>query len=151
MKLHALTAIRDFDSLDGFAKSKRNSPIGWVPFVRHLVEKGYPREAATYVPKCAPAQRADLYVECGDWRAAGKECKERKDKAKLECVIWLSCWFDGLTQFTNNLGSSNGSAPTRSLLESLTRFLRLYNSLHKCVERFTWTYLHKQSNALLGR
>jgi len=23
-------------------------------------------------------------VDCGDWRAAGKECKERGDKAKME-------------------------------------------------------------------
>lgn len=23
-------------------------------------------------------------MDCGDWRAAGKECKERGDKAKME-------------------------------------------------------------------
>ena len=31
-----------------------------------------------------PEKRVDLYVECGEWRMAGKECKERGDKAKIE-------------------------------------------------------------------
>ena len=83
MKLHALTATRDFDGLDAFARSKR-SPIGYEPFVRHLVEKGHKKEAATYVPRCDAHKRVDLYVLCDDWRAAAKECKDRGDKAKLE-------------------------------------------------------------------
>jgi vacuolar protein sorting-associated protein 16 len=83
IKLQALTAIRDFDSLDTFAKSKR-SPIGYQPFVHHLVEKGYSKEAAAYVVRCDANQRVDLYVECGDWRMAGKECKDRGDKARME-------------------------------------------------------------------
>ena len=28
--------------------------------------------------------RVDLYVKCGEWRMADKECKERGDKAKIE-------------------------------------------------------------------
>ncbi|KAF9051351.1 vacuolar protein sorting 16 isoform 1 [Panaeolus papilionaceus] len=83
LKLYALTESRDFESLDTFSKSKR-SPIGYEPFVRHLVEKGFPKEAVAYVAKCDSPKRADLYVECGEWRLAGKECKERNDKAKLE-------------------------------------------------------------------
>jgi len=83
IKLHALTSIRDFEGLDAFAKSKR-SPIGYEAFVRHLIEKGHPKEAATFVPRCDSNRRADLYVDCDDWRAAGKECKERGDKAKME-------------------------------------------------------------------
>ncbi|THH32927.1 hypothetical protein EUX98_g1236 [Antrodiella citrinella] len=82
-KLHALTEIRDFESLDTFARSRR-SPIGYTPFVRHLIEKGHHKEAASYVPRCDAAKRVDLYVECNEWRMAGKECKERGDKAKLE-------------------------------------------------------------------
>lgn len=27
-----------------------------------------------------------MYVLCGDWRLAGKECKDRGDKAKMEYV-----------------------------------------------------------------
>lgn len=69
--------------MDAFARSRR-SPIGYTPFVHHLVEKGHHKEAATYVPRCDASKRVDLYVECNDWRAAGKECKERGDKAKLE-------------------------------------------------------------------
>lgn len=28
-------------------------------------------------------------MECGEWRLAGKECKERGDKVKLEYVLFL--------------------------------------------------------------
>jgi hypothetical protein len=73
------------DALDKFAKSKK-SPIGYAPFVHHLVDQGLPREAATFVPRCDARERVDLYVLCDDWRAAGRECKERGDKAKMECV-----------------------------------------------------------------
>jgi len=83
IKLYALTESRDFDALDVFAKSRR-SPIGYEPFVRHLVEKGHSREAISFVARCDSPKRADLYVECGEWRMAGRECKERNDKAKLE-------------------------------------------------------------------
>ncbi|TFK92340.1 vacuolar protein sorting-associated protein 16 [Polyporus arcularius HHB13444] len=83
LKLHALTEIRDFEGLEAFAKSKR-SPIGYEAFVKHLVEKGYPKEALPYVARCDGPKRADLYVLCNDWRAAAKECKDRGDKAKLE-------------------------------------------------------------------
>ena len=83
IKLHTLTAMRDFEGLDAFARSKR-SPIGYEAFVRHLLEKGHAKQAAEYVPRCDPPRRVDLYIECGEWRAAGKECKERGDKARLE-------------------------------------------------------------------
>ena len=83
IKLRALTSVRDFEGLEAFAKSKR-SPIGYEAFVRHLIEKGHLKEAATFVPRCDSNKRVGLYVECGDWRAAGKECKERGDKAKME-------------------------------------------------------------------
>ncbi|OSC98084.1 vacuolar protein sorting-associated protein 16 [Trametes coccinea BRFM310] len=83
VKLQALTAVRDFEGLEAFARSKR-SPIGYEVFVKHLVEKGHPKEAAAYVARCDGPKRADLYVLCGDWRAAAKECKDRGDKAKLE-------------------------------------------------------------------
>lgn len=78
-----MTATRDWDGLDAFAKVKR-SPIGYEPFVRHLLEKGHSKEAASFVPRCDVSKRVDLYVECGEWRMAGKECKERGDKVKME-------------------------------------------------------------------
>ncbi|KAF9805445.1 hypothetical protein IEO21_09049 [Rhodonia placenta] len=83
VKLKALTAIRDFDGLEAFARSKR-SPIGYEAFVRHLAEKGHLKEAASYVPRCDAHKRVDLYVVCGEWRMAAKECKDRGDRAKLE-------------------------------------------------------------------
>lgn len=83
LKLYALTDMRDFDGLSEFARSKR-SPIGYEVFVRHLITKGHPREAASFVPRCDAPRRVDLYVACGDWKAAAKEAKERGDKAKLE-------------------------------------------------------------------
>ena len=86
IKLQALAAIRDWEGLDAFAKSRR-SPIGYEPFVRHLLEKGHPNEAVKYVPRCDSHKRADLYVECGEWKMAAKECKDRNDRAKLECVL----------------------------------------------------------------
>ncbi|KAJ7269847.1 vacuolar assembling sorting protein VPS16 [Mycena rebaudengoi] len=85
VKLQALITIGDFEGLDTFSKSKR-SPIGYEPFVRHLVETGHSKEALAYVVRCDSPKRADLYVECGEWRMAGKECKERNDKAKLEAI-----------------------------------------------------------------
>ena len=85
LKLHALTTIRDFDGLEAFAKSRR-SPIGYEAFVKHLVDKGYQKEALSSVPRCDGPKRADLYVLCNDWRAAAKECKDRNDKSKLEWV-----------------------------------------------------------------
>ncbi|KAJ7276065.1 Vps16, C-terminal region-domain-containing protein [Mycena haematopus] len=85
VKMGALISISDFEGLDTFSKSKR-SPIGYEPFVRSLVEAGYPKEAISYVIRCDSPKRADLYVECGEWRMAGKECKERGDKAKLNAI-----------------------------------------------------------------
>ncbi|KAJ7634891.1 vacuolar assembling/sorting protein VPS16 [Roridomyces roridus] len=85
VKLEALISTSDLESLDAFSKSKR-SPIGYEPFVRQLVEAGHSKEALAYVVRCDPPKRADLYVECGEWRMAGKECKERGDKAKLEAI-----------------------------------------------------------------
>lgn len=52
--------------------------------MRHLIEKGHQKEAAMFVPRCDSNRRVDLYVDCGDWRAAGKECRERGDKQKME-------------------------------------------------------------------
>lgn len=88
IKLHALTSMKDFEGLEVFAKSKR-SPIGYQPFVRHLISKGFKKEAATFVGRCDSAVRVDLYVECGEWLSAGNECKDRGDKAKLESVLCL--------------------------------------------------------------
>lgn len=82
-KLQALTEVRDFEGIDALAKSKK-SPIGYEPFVQHLVSKSFPKQASAYVPKCDAKVRVDLYVKCGEWRQAGLEAKERGDLAKLQ-------------------------------------------------------------------
>lgn len=56
IKLQALTAIKDWPSLEAFAKA-RKSPIGYEPFVNHLVAKGHPREAAKHVQRCDAKNR----------------------------------------------------------------------------------------------
>jgi hypothetical protein len=56
IKLHALTAVKDWPSLEAFAKL-RKSPIGYEPFVTHLVEKGHLKEGAKYVPRCEQKNR----------------------------------------------------------------------------------------------
>lgn len=101
-KLHALTALGDFDGLDAFARSRR-SPIGYEPFVRHLVTAGHLKEAASYVIRCDAPKRVELYVLCEDWRTAGRECKERGDKKGLEYVplsyhLWASRHTDDFDQ-----------------------------------------------------
>jgi hypothetical protein len=68
--------------LDAFSRSKK-SPIGYEPFVRHLASKGYSRQASAYVARCDAAKRGELYMLSGDYKAAGKEFKERGDKAGL--------------------------------------------------------------------
>ncbi|KAH9962881.1 vacuolar assembling/sorting protein VPS16 [Russula dissimulans] len=83
LKLHALTASRDFEGLEAFSRSKR-SPIGYEAFVRHLVERGHSKEAVGYVSRCDAPRRVDLYIECGEWVMAGKECKDRGDRARLD-------------------------------------------------------------------
>lgn len=91
-KLRALVEIHDFEGLDAFARSKR-SPIGYKAFVLHLIEKGQNKEAVPYVARCDSNQRVDLYVLSGEWRMAGKECKDRGDKAKLEYVSCIRVMF----------------------------------------------------------
>jgi vacuolar protein sorting-associated protein 16 len=80
-----LTDIKAWDQLETFAKSKK-SPIGYEAFVRHLVSKGHGKQAATYVARCDAPKRGELYAACGDYHAAGREFKERGDKAGLACV-----------------------------------------------------------------
>ena len=82
--------MRDFIALDVFARSKR-SPIGYEPFVRFLLAAGHQREAVGYIPRCDATRRVDLYIECDDWRMAGKECKDRGNKARLEYVLSFAC------------------------------------------------------------
>ena len=82
IKLKSLIELRDWDALETFAKSKK-SPIGYEPFVDLLVATGSSRQALNFVQRCETKNRADLYVKCSDWVAAGQECVKRTDRTKL--------------------------------------------------------------------
>ena len=83
IKLKAMAQMKEWDALETFAKS-RKSPIGYEPFVNHLLSIGQPARAAAYVVRCDAKLRADLYVKCGDWGRAAEAAKERGDGQKLE-------------------------------------------------------------------
>jgi len=85
IRLHVFVELGDLEGLETFSKSKR-SPIGYEPFVHHLVEKGHLKDALSYVPRCDSSKRVDLYVECGEWSLAGKECVLSKNKTRLESL-----------------------------------------------------------------
>lgn len=87
LKLRALTEIRGWDELEAFSKSKK-SPIGYEPFVRYLVTKGYGKQGSAYVSRCDAPKRGELYALCGDYRSAGREYKERGDKAGIAYVLF---------------------------------------------------------------
>lgn len=71
LKLKSLTEIRDWEQLELFAKSKK-SPIGYEPFVEHLLATGNQRQAIKYIPKCDTRNRADMYVKAGEWIKAAE-------------------------------------------------------------------------------
>ncbi|KAG0144149.1 hypothetical protein CROQUDRAFT_660316 [Cronartium quercuum f. sp. fusiforme G11] len=81
VKLKALVELRDWDGLENWAGKK--SPIGFEPFVNHLLTMGCHREALRYVPKCEAKNRVELYVKCGEWVTAGEECADRGETSKL--------------------------------------------------------------------
>ncbi|ORY21590.1 Vps16, C-terminal region-domain-containing protein [Naematelia encephala] len=85
IKIKALAQNKDWDGLEVFAKSKK-SPIGYEPFVTHLLSltPPQPTHAVSFVPRCDPKNRTDLYVRCGEWGKAAESAKERGDRAKLE-------------------------------------------------------------------
>ena len=82
-KLYALTDIQDFEGLEVFSRPKR-APVGYEVLVRHLLSKGYKKQAIGFVLKCDMPKRVDLYVECDEWLLAAKACKDLKDRAKIE-------------------------------------------------------------------
>jgi len=106
IKLRALTDIKYWDQLEAFSKSKK-SPIGYEAFVRHLVSKGHGKQAATYVPRCDASKRGELYAACGEYMAAGREFKERGDKAGLAYVHLngASCGYLRIYEPSHYLGS----------------------------------------------
>ncbi|GAA5989686.1 hypothetical protein JCM10908_000587 [Rhodotorula pacifica] len=83
LKLRALIALRDWDALDTFARSKK-SPIGYEPWVDELIRAGAQRQAVRYVDRCDPRNRVELYIKCGEWVMAGQECARRGERGRLQ-------------------------------------------------------------------
>lgn len=118
--MQTLVEMGDFDGLDAFARSKK-SPIGYEPFVHHLLEKGQRREAASYVSRCDASRRVDLYIECGDWKLAGKECKEQRNKGRLEYVL-LVVLVDGI-MYQFNFRQLKRTCPDAMIARELDQLL----------------------------
>jgi hypothetical protein len=91
IKLRALVALRDWDALDTFARSKK-SPIGYEPWVDELIRAGAHRQAVRYVDRCDPRNRVELYIKCGEWVMAGQECVRRGERGRLQCVFLSFCF-----------------------------------------------------------
>ncbi|GAA6027171.1 hypothetical protein JCM8097_002452 [Rhodosporidiobolus ruineniae] len=79
--LRALVHLRDFSTLATLLRKK--SAIGFEPVVDELVKAGAPRQAGQYVDRCEGRNRAELWVRCGEWEAAGRECVRRGERGKL--------------------------------------------------------------------
>lgn len=82
IKLRALVHLRDWDALDAFARSKK-SPIGYEPWVEHLVSTGNHRQAVAYIAKCEQRNKVELYVKTGEWVLAGNECVRKSERGRL--------------------------------------------------------------------
>lgn len=83
VKMKALVEVRDWEGLETFANSKK-SPIGYEPWVEHLIASGSHRQAVAFIPRCELRNRVELYVKCGEWVMAGQESVRRADKGRLK-------------------------------------------------------------------
>lgn len=83
LKLRALIALRDWDALDAFARSKK-SPIGYEPWVDELIRAGAQRQAVRFVERCDPRNRVELFIKCGEWVMAGQECARKGERGRLQ-------------------------------------------------------------------
>ncbi|GAA5885073.1 hypothetical protein JCM16303_006391 [Sporobolomyces ruberrimus] len=82
VKMKALIAIRDWDALDTFSRSKK-SPIGYEPWVDALIAAGAQRQAVKYIDKCEGRNRVELFVKAGEWVLGGEEAVRRGERGKL--------------------------------------------------------------------
>lgn len=86
IKLYALIARREWDTLYKFANQSKKSPIGYQPFYNEALKAGSKREAARYVPFCTNVsykERIDMFVKVDDYRPAIQEAVKVKDADAL--------------------------------------------------------------------
>ncbi|KAI9501751.1 Vps16, N-terminal region-domain-containing protein [Coemansia spiralis] len=78
VKLHALVQRRDWAELARLANA-RKSPIGYRPFVDECVAALQYQEAAKYIQRCEPGERASMYLRIGFFREAAQAAAQIKD------------------------------------------------------------------------
>jgi len=83
LRLKALVELRDWESLEKFAKEKK-SPIGYEPFVDLCIEAKANAEAAKYVSRITlPGTRAEYFLKLGMWKEAADVAMKEKDPELL--------------------------------------------------------------------
>jgi len=86
IKIKALAHIRDWASLEKFAKEKK-SPIGYGPFVQVCLDYNAPKEAEKYIARIQePAEKAEYYIKIGAWMEAGEVARVAKDLNLLQNI-----------------------------------------------------------------
>ncbi|KAI1004429.1 putative vacuolar protein sorting-associated protein 16 [Podosphaera aphanis] len=87
IRLQALVAKRDWNSLEDWAKT-RKSPIGWVPFFSLILAAGNTKLASLFIPKAAPTvlpgEIIAMYEKCGLRLKAAEEAVKIKDLEALQ-------------------------------------------------------------------
>lgn len=86
VKIKALTAVKDWESLDKFAKEKK-SPIGYVPFVDCCLEVGAEKEAERYISRIPePDIRVEYYLRVKNIADAVETAKVAKSAELLMLI-----------------------------------------------------------------
>ena len=119
MRLKALVELRDWDSLEKFAKvtkrdmrkrdineiiQEKKSPIGYEPFVDLCIEAKANAEAAKYVSRIAnAAPRAEYFMKLGMWKEASDVAVKEKDPELLQKLRNASTSKEAVFYFDNLL------------------------------------------------
>jgi len=87
LKLKALATASRWSELEKFCKEKR-PPIGYAPFVQICIDHDRQDHALQYIRMIdKPAQRAELYIKVGDYRAALTDSVAAKDTKLLQTLM----------------------------------------------------------------
>ncbi|KAK6333400.1 hypothetical protein TWF718_011212 [Orbilia javanica] len=89
IKLRGLVAKREWAEIEEWSKLK-TSPIGWEPFFNECLSAGNTKVASIFIPKCrnlGPAERINMWVQCGMIVKAGEEALLAKDYTALEGLL----------------------------------------------------------------
>ena len=65
LKANALAESSNWFELENFSKSKKNSPIGYRPFVEACAKWGNKAEAAKYLTRVSPDEKVKCLISIG--------------------------------------------------------------------------------------